>query len=123
MEYQASRRDLLLTSLMAALPRGQSAQSGADDHQTAGCAAVEDVAALSSGQRRYLCTDWGNHRTRTLLHAGALASGIYERAPLLFDRPLLHGAVGDLVVQTAAPTSIQPPACRFPPAATCAASP
>src|SRR5579862_8751638 len=69
----------------------QPAQSGADDHHAAGCAAMENIAALSAGQRRYLCTHRANNRTWPLLHAGALASGIYERPALLFDRSLLHG--------------------------------
>ena len=58
MEDQASRRDLLLTSLMAALPLGVVGAAGSPlnpeqtDHPATGCAAVEKPAELSAKQRR-----------------------------------------------------------------------
>src|ERR1700722_6194859 len=106
MEYEASRRDLLLTSLMAALPLGVTgaAATPLNPEQTI----IKPPDALQwktqpnfppGSVRRQLRADWRDHRARPLLHAGALASGIHERSALLFDRPLLHGAVRDMVVQ------------------------
>ena len=104
MEHQASRRDLLLTSLMAALPLGVAgaAASPINPEQTI-------IKPPDTLQWKTLppfppgsvdtCALTGETTARPLLHAGALASGIYERAAPLFDRPLLHGAVGNLVVQ------------------------
>jgi len=60
---------------------------------------MEDAATLSSRKRRYLRADRTHDRPGSLLHAGALASGLYERPALLLDRSLLHGVVRDLVVQ------------------------
>ncbi len=103
---------------------GKSAQSGADDHHAAGC-------SCNGKQRRPflrssvdMCPLIGaTTRARPLLHAGALASGIYERAALLFDRPILHGAVGHMVVQQR--RRFRPRCLRagVKPAATCTASP
>jgi hypothetical protein len=104
MEHQASRRDLLFTSLMAALPLGAAgaAASPINPEQTI-------IKPLDTLQWKTLppfppgsvdtCALTGETTARPLLHAGALASVIYERAAPLFDRPLLHGAVGNLVVQ------------------------
>jgi hypothetical protein len=55
MDHPTSRRDLLLTSLMAAMPLGASRADatplnpGADDHQAAGHIAMENAADVSSG--------------------------------------------------------------------------
>ena len=86
MERQASRRfaiDLAYGGVAARRRerRRQSAQSGADDHQTTGCAAMESRGALSSRERRVLSTDRANHRGWPLLHTHPMASGIYECAP------------------------------------------
>ena len=104
MEHQASRRDLLLTSLMTALPLGLTgaAASPLNPEQTI----IKRPDALPwKAQPNFPpnsvdnCTLTGHHRARPLLHARALASWIYERSALLFDRSLLHGAIRNLVVQ------------------------
>ena len=70
---------------------------------------MANLAAFSAGQRRHLRAHRANHSARALLHARALASRIYERAALLFDRSLLHGPVGDVVVHSGA--DFDPAAC------------
>jgi hypothetical protein len=56
MDHHTSRRDLLLTSLMAALPLGASAaaasplKSRTDHHQAAGRAAMENLFASAEGR-------------------------------------------------------------------------
>ena len=83
MDHHTSRRDLLLTSLMAALPLGISgaAASPLNPEQTIikppDDVAMANLAALSAGQRRQRRARRANHRARPLLHAGALASGIF----------------------------------------------
>ena len=90
MEHQASRPDLLFTSLIAAMPlnvagAAQSAQPRADDHQAAGCAAMANLPPFPPGSVDTCALTGANHSAGALLHARALASGIYERAALLFD--------------------------------------
>ena len=117
MEHQASRRDLLMTSLMAALPLGVTgaAASPLNPEQTIikppDSLQWKTLPPFPPGKRRYLSANRGRPpRPGPLLYARALAFGIYERPALLFDRSLLHGPVGDLVVQQRS-ADFDPAAC------------
>ena len=105
MEWQASRRDLVLTSLMAALPlrMTSAAASPLNPEQTI----IKPPDAL---QWKTLPPFPPGSVDTCALTGETTAPGLYytlvrwhpgyhERAALLFDRSLLHGAVGDLVVQ------------------------
>jgi hypothetical protein len=98
----------------------QSAQSGSDYHQAAGRVAMGNAALVSSGQRRHLSPDRGQHCARPLLCPYPLASGLHERAAYLYDRSVLRRCLRRLVGQQR--RRLRPRfAWRRPPAALCTA--
>ncbi len=105
MDLTANRRDLLLASLVAALPVGmmEAAASPLDPthnhHQAAERARLESQSQQPAEEFRFLPTGGRHHGAGPLFHAGALVAGLYERAAHLYQRPAVHGRVGHLVVQ------------------------
>ena len=105
MEHQASRRDLLMTSLMAALPLGVTGAAASPLNPEQTIIKLPDAlqwktlppfppGSVDTCALTGETTAPGLYYTLVRWHPG------YMSAPhLLFDRPLLHGAVGDLVVQ------------------------
>jgi hypothetical protein len=128
MEHQASRRDLLLTSLMAAFPFGASdadasplnpeqtiikppdalqwkGQPSFPPNSVDNCALTGDTAAA------------GLYYTLVRWHPG------YMSAPHFYSTDRYCMVLSGVCGATAAPISILPPACRCQLAATCIASP
>ena len=128
MDHHTSRRDLLLTSLMAALPLGigGAAASPLNPEQTIikppetlqwqtlppfPPGSVDNVAL--AGQT----TAPGLYYTLVRWHPG------YMSAPHFYSTDRYCMVLSEIGGATAAPISTPPRACRFPPAAMFAASP
>ena len=130
MDHHASRRELLLTSLMAALPLGISGAAASPLNPDETIIKPPDALAVANACRPFPpgsvdtvrarpgeTTAPGLYYTLVRWHPG-----IYERAAPLFDRPLLHGAVGNLVGATAGRLRPRRVRAGSPPAASCGAS-
>ena len=129
MDQHASRRDLLLTSLMAALPAaGYRARPPV--RSTPEQTIIKPPDALQwqtlppfPPSSVDTCALAGQTTgAGALLHARALASGIYERAALSIRPTVIAWCCRASGGATAARISTLPPVCRFPPAATCGVS-